>query len=62
MSTSPLKKIGGEYGEVRASIDGSKLNAYLAKHTQKVVTPVNIKQFKVCPSLLISADCLLNGL
>lgn len=48
MSTSAPKQIGGEYGEVRASIDASSLNAYLAKHTSRLVTPVSIKQFKVC--------------
>ncbi|KAF9464962.1 kinase-like domain-containing protein [Collybia nuda] len=46
MSTSVPKKIGGEYGEVRASISTSNLNAYLAKHTSKLVVPVSIKQFK----------------
>ena len=40
-------KIGGEYGEVRANIDGDKLNAYLKAHVPVVATPVAIKQFKV---------------
>ena len=41
------KKIGGEYGEVRANIDSGKLNAYLAAHVPAIATPVDIKQFKV---------------
>lgn len=42
------KKIGGEYGQVRANIDTTKLNEYLAKHVGVIQTPVDIKQFKVC--------------
>ena len=45
--TMTNKKIGGEYGEVRANIDGDKLNAYLKAHVPVVATPVAIKQFKV---------------
>ena len=41
------KKIGGEYGEVRASIDINKLNAYLAKNVPAIDPPVDVKQFKV---------------
>jgi hypothetical protein len=41
-------KIGGEYGEVRATIDVGKLNTYLANlNTGTIQTPVTIKQFKV---------------
>jgi len=40
------KKIGGEYGEIRANIDISSLNAYLAKHVPAVRVPVDVKQFK----------------
>ena len=43
----PSKKIGGEYGDVRANIDGDKLNAYLVARVPAVVAPVDIKQFKV---------------
>ncbi|CDO73966.1 hypothetical protein BN946_scf185043.g14 [Trametes cinnabarina] len=43
---SNSKKIGGEYGEVRANIDGAKLNAYLVAHVPAVKAPVDIKQFK----------------
>ena len=46
--SSNKQKIGGEYGEVRANIDGDKLNVYIAAHVPVVATPVNIKQFKVC--------------
>jgi len=44
---SSLKKIGGEYGEVRAGIDIDRLNTYLATNTPSVKTPVSVKQFKV---------------
>ena len=44
---STMKKIGGEYGEVRANIDDNSLNTYLAAHVPLVKAPVNIKQFKV---------------
>jgi len=40
------KKIGGEYGEVRAMIDIEKLNAYLSENVETVKTPVDVKQFK----------------
>jgi len=45
MSTQPQKKIGGEYGEVRANIDVDKLNEYLASNTS-IKAPVAVKQFK----------------
>ena len=44
---SSSKKIGGEYGDVRANIDGDKLNAYLVAHVPAIAAPVDIKQFKV---------------
>jgi hypothetical protein len=44
---SDPKKIGGEYGKVRANIDTDKLNAYLAKNDEGISTPVDIKQFTV---------------
>jgi aminoglycoside phosphotransferase (APT) family kinase protein len=40
------KKIGGEYGKVRANIDIEKLNTYLAKNVEAISTPVDVKQFK----------------
>ena len=46
MSAS-TKKIGGEYGEIRASIDVDKLNAYLRECVKEVKAPVVVKQFKV---------------
>ncbi|KAI0776246.1 kinase-like protein [Trametes elegans] len=39
-------KPGGEYGAVRANIDGDRLNAYLAAHVPALSAPVDIKQFK----------------
>ncbi|KAL4248300.1 Acyl-CoA dehydrogenase 10-like protein [Abortiporus biennis] len=45
MSTPP-RKIGGEYGEIRANIDVDKLNTYLDKHVQAIKAPVEVKQFK----------------
>ncbi|KAJ2928635.1 hypothetical protein H1R20_g8466, partial [Candolleomyces eurysporus] len=42
----PQKKIGGEYGEIRANIDIDSLNAYLKAHTPGIATPVDVKQFK----------------
>ena len=45
--SSSKKKIGGEYGDVRANIDSDKLNAYLVAHVPAVIAPVDIKQFKV---------------
>jgi hypothetical protein len=49
------KTIGGEYGEVRATIDIDRLNAYLATNTPSVKTPVGVKQFKVRPVNLQTA-------
>lgn len=46
-SESPAKKIGGEYGKVRANIDVEKLNAYLAKNVKAIKGPVDVQQFKV---------------
>ena len=46
-SSSKPKKIGGEYGEIRANIDVDKLNSYLARYVKVVKTPVAMKQFKV---------------
>ena len=39
--------MGGEYGEIRASIDIDNLNAYLSKHIPGIGVPVDVKQFKV---------------
>ena len=48
MSEDVLPKIGGEIGEVRASIDVESLNVYLTRTAPVIATPVTVKQFKVC--------------
>ena len=48
MTKPPTEKIGGEFGDVRATIDIEKLNAYLQAHVPQVTAPVTVKQFKVC--------------
>lgn len=53
------KKIGGEYGKVRAIIDMPRLNAYLAKHVEAINTPVEVKQFKVKYGLFLAKIRLL---
>jgi hypothetical protein len=45
--TSGPQKIGGEYGEIRATINIDNLNDYLSKHTPSIKAPIDIKQFKV---------------
>ena len=39
--------MGGEYGEIRGSINIGNLNAYLSKHVPSIKAPVDVKQFKV---------------
>lgn len=52
MSNKAAKKIGGEFGEVRATIDVAKLNDFLSKHGNGIVTPLlDVKQFKVSMSV-----------
>ncbi|KAG5647059.1 hypothetical protein DXG03_001429 [Asterophora parasitica] len=46
MSNGAPKKIGGEFGEVRANIDVGSLNVYIAKHAPGIKAPVDVKQFK----------------
>ncbi|KAI6119020.1 kinase-like domain-containing protein [Pisolithus croceorrhizus] len=46
MSRGTSKRIGGEYGSIRAIFDVDKLNAYLKTHVPAVVPPVAVKQFK----------------
>lgn len=48
MANDAPKKIGGEYGDVRANIDEAKLNAYLLKNISIMKGPIDVKQFKVC--------------
>ncbi|KAJ7772084.1 kinase-like domain-containing protein [Mycena maculata] len=40
------KKIGGEFGEVRANIDVETLSAYLLKNVTALRGPIDVKQFK----------------
>jgi hypothetical protein len=47
MSGSAPKKIGGEYGAMRANVDIQKLNTYLKLHVPVVAAPVEVQQFKV---------------
>jgi len=46
MTNESPKKIGGEYGDVRANIDVEKLNAYLVKNVKSLKGPIDVKQFK----------------
>ncbi|KAH0829094.1 kinase-like domain-containing protein [Lanmaoa asiatica] len=46
MSNSSPKRIGGEYGAVRAKINIDKLNAYLVAHVPAISSPVDVQQFK----------------
>lgn len=51
------KQIGGEYGEIRASINVTQLNMYLLSHVPVVNVPVTVKQFKVsCSSFPYSTQ------
>ncbi|EIN06542.1 kinase-like protein [Punctularia strigosozonata HHB-11173 SS5] len=43
---SSPRKVGGEYGEIRANIDIARLNQYLERHVPAVSQPVDVKQFK----------------
>ncbi|KAG6813291.1 hypothetical protein H0H92_012446 [Tricholoma furcatifolium] len=43
---SAPKKIGGEYGSMRANIDVEKLNTFLSQCASIVKAPVDVKQFK----------------
>ncbi|ETW74830.1 hypothetical protein HETIRDRAFT_442731 [Heterobasidion irregulare TC 32-1] len=40
------KKIGGEFGEVRAVIDVEQLNAYIGRSVPSIKAPLEVKQFK----------------
>ena len=50
------KKIGGDYGEVRANIDVAALNTYLARNAPRIRAPVDVKQFKVGASVRCSVQ------
>lgn len=43
---SQSQKIGGDIGDVRASIDVDKLNEYIQEHVSVIHAPVSVKQFK----------------
>ena len=58
MSSGP-QKMGGEYGEIRASIDIDNLNAYLSKQVPSIKAPVDVKQFKVSKKHVPAECCLL---
>ncbi|KAF7328911.1 Acyl-CoA dehydrogenase family member 11 [Mycena venus] len=45
--SSDNKKIGGEFGEVRANIDVEALTTYLLKNVKTLRGPIDVKQFKV---------------
>ncbi|PFH52166.1 hypothetical protein AMATHDRAFT_2412 [Amanita thiersii Skay4041] len=46
MADNSPKRIGGDYGSVRASIDVDKLNQYLQSIAPAITTPVDVKQFE----------------
>ncbi|KAH8984771.1 hypothetical protein EDB86DRAFT_2833382 [Lactarius hatsudake] len=50
INTGPSWLAGGEHGDVRATIDEDKLNAYLAKNVPAMAVPVTVKQFKSNPT------------
>lgn len=58
---SEPKKIGGEIGEVRASINIANLDAYIEKHVPAIRAPVTVKQFKVRIHWFCSAKCSLSS-
>ncbi|KAG7449720.1 kinase-like protein [Guyanagaster necrorhizus] len=45
-SSKPPKKVGGEYGQIRANIDVPKLESFLARNVPEVRLPLQVKQFK----------------
>jgi hypothetical protein len=59
MSNTVPKKVGGEYGDIRANIDVHRLNTYIAAHVPAVKAPVSIKQFKVKSHILVMFTILL---
>lgn len=58
-SSSPPKKIGQEYGDVRSSLPLERLVPYLEREIEGFQGPVEVKQFKVCGfGYMVSlADC-----
>jgi hypothetical protein len=51
------KKIGGEFGEVRANIDVETLSKYLLKHVKALRGPIDVKQFKVSQTRRSRVEC-----
>ena len=58
MSNDPQKRIGGEYGEVRANINVEQLNAYLVRNVKDIHAPIEVKQFKVSKHLVVKLSAL----
>ncbi|KAH7883286.1 kinase-like domain-containing protein [Phlebopus sp. FC_14] len=46
MAGTPKRRIGGEYGAIRADINVDNLNTYLHAHVPAVSAPVQVQQFK----------------
>lgn len=54
---SQSQKIGGEIGDIRASIDVDKLNEYIREHVSVIRAPVSVKQFKVSVLRFLQGFC-----
>ncbi|KAK7036460.1 hypothetical protein VNI00_011657 [Paramarasmius palmivorus] len=54
MAIMSTKKVGGEYGEVRANIDIQSLTSYLEKNLVGLKTPLEVKQFKSNPTYFLT--------
>ena len=62
MSNPTTGKIGGEYGDVRATIDLRQLDAYLQARVPEITAPVTVKQFKVFIQVLSRSEPFSYGL
>ncbi|KAJ8076697.1 hypothetical protein PM082_001120 [Marasmius tenuissimus] len=51
---SQPKKVGGEYGDVRANINVPSLVKYLEKHLPIMNMPIEVKQFKSNPTYFLT--------
>lgn len=51
--SQPTSTVGGEYGEIRASIDVARLDRYIEERVPAVKAPVRVKQFKVSPAAML---------
>ncbi|KIJ15582.1 hypothetical protein PAXINDRAFT_11702 [Paxillus involutus ATCC 200175] len=54
MSSNSSKRVGGEYGAIRANLDVHKLNTYIKAHVPVVSAPVQVQQFKFGQVCLLS--------